>query len=81
MQFITYLVAQPYCRTAQHSYSQNPPVLMIQRNFLILKREKKVPRLKKNEDFKPRDIRSVAEGGEQMGEYLDLIISGSPLHP
>lgn len=81
MQFITYLVVQRYCRTAQYSYSQNPPVLMIQRNFLILKREKKVPRLKKNEDFKPRDTRSVAEGGKQMGEYLDLIISGSSPSP
>lgn len=81
MQFVTYLVVQRYRRTAQYSYSQNPSVLTAQRNFLILKREKKVPRLKKKEDCKPRDIRSAAERGKQMGESLAMIISGSPPSP
>jgi len=79
MQFVTYLVVQRYRRTAQYSYSQNPSVLTAQRNFLTLKREKKVPRLKKKEDCKPRDIRSAAERGMQMGE--SLAISGSPPSP
>jgi len=38
-----------------------------------------VPRLKKKEDCKPRDIRSAAERGMQMGE--SLAISGSPPSP